>query len=144
MIGPDHYRYADILAEDGQYIHEDVYQVIRETPGGYWVAQMHGYRRNEAECQKAYEARKHVREVRFVLKDSARRYCYPTRLEAMQSFCARKASQLKHAETSIAKARHALAAATRICATGNDYPRTRWGSEIPIGMPPEFAQYSFY
>lgn len=144
MIGPDHYRYSDILSEGGQYIQEEVYQVIKETPGGYWVARMYGYRRNEDACQKTYEARKTCREVRFVLKVSGRRYCYPDRLEAMRSFAARKAAQLKHAETSIAKARHALAAARRITEVGNDYPRSRWTNEIAIGMPPDFAQYSWY
>lgn len=145
MIGPDHYRYRDVLTESGQVIVEDVYQVIRATPAGYWVQRMYGYRITDpATLGAAYANRGHNRDVRFVLKQSGRRYCYPTRLEAMQSFGHRKAAQLKHAETSLAKARHALAAATRIATLGNDYPVSRYPGEIDVGMPPEFARYTFY
>lgn len=142
ILGPDHYRYCDVLNECGMTLVEEVYQVIRETPAGYWVQAMYGCRFTEPEqFDGAYARRKENRSARFVLKVSGRRYCYPTRLEAMQSFGHRKASQIKHAETSLAKARHALAAATRIVTTGNDYPLDKWGhgKGIKVGMPPEFS-----
>lgn len=146
IVGPDHYRYRDVLNEYGMTLVEEVYQVIRETPAGYWIQPYHGYRfAGVEELDRAYANRKWNRECRFVLKQSGRRYCYPTKLEAMQSFGHRKAAQLKHAETSLAKARHALAAASRIVTTGNDYPVCRWGSsgDIKVGMPPEFAGMSW-
>jgi hypothetical protein len=147
IIGPDHYRYRDVLNEYGMTLVEEVYQVIRETPAGYWVQPYHGYRfASKEEFDNAYANRKWNREARFVLKESGRRHCYPTRLEAMQSLGHRKAAQLKHAETSLARARIALEAANKIVQSGSGYPLCKYGGghDIKIGMPPEFAGLCWY
>lgn len=146
MSGPDHFRYRDVLNDSGQILVEEQFQVIRATPAGYWVRRMYGHRITDPALLESVYKNRRVRDVHFVLKSSSRRYCYPTRLEAMKAFACRKAAQVKHAETSLAKARHALAAANRLATVGNDYPASRWGSgsDIHVGMPPEFAHLSFY
>jgi len=145
-IGPDHYRYQDVLNEGGIHLVEKTYQVIRETPGGYWVRLIGGGGKltTKEQADSVYDNRRTARGVKFVLKHSGRRHCYPTKLEAMESFACRKAAQIRHAEASLVKARHSLAAANRIASTGLDYqtcPRTR---SIEVGMPPEYAGVTWY
>lgn len=99
---PIHYRYNDCAYLNGLEIKITKYYPVRETKCCYFVID---------------EWAKHLIKIggdrlksrqRRVLKNSLRRYCYPTKDEALHSFKMRKEAQVRHCEFSLAKAKQAL------------------------------------
>lgn len=146
MARPIHYRYRDILSAEGILIIEDSFRVIKETECGYWVQIANGTRPDLTEEMISRMTAKATRpcNVRWVSKDSSRRYCYPSKADAMEAFRHRKLSQLAHARSSIAKAEQSIAAATTLLTVGDCLPRDSWSGSIMAGMPPHFSGVEFY
>lgn len=138
MIGPDHYRYKDVLNEGGLHLVEEAFEVLKETPCGYWVKPLHGARTPASHVEAALKGWG----VRFVLKDSERRHCYPDRSRALHSYVCRKDKQIQHSIRSLERSRHALEVAGRMLRTGLDLPRCRFdNTTINMGMPEAFQGY---
>ncbi len=99
---PIHYRYDDYAYENGLEIKVSKFYPTRETEHCYFVI-------NEWEKHliKIGGDRLKARQRR-VLKNSLRRYCYPTKDEALHSYKKRKEAQIRHCEFSLAKAKQAL------------------------------------
>lgn len=146
MGSPAHYRYRDILGERGMLIIEEEFRVIKETPQGYWVqpAQKGACELTEEMVSRLVSKATRPSSVRFVLKFSSRRYCYPDKSVAMRAFMCRKEYQIKHAKTSLAKAKQSLQAAKTMLEVGDVFPRDKWCNSIMAGMPPEFDNWVFY
>lgn len=146
MIAPYHYRYSDVLSEDGMYIVLEIFRAIKETECGYWVQRYHGGSLELTEAMVKHMTAKATRpfNVRWVSKDSSRRYCYPDKALAMHSYQQRKIYQLKHARYSIARAEHALAAANKMLELGDCLPKSKWSGEIKLGMPAYFSGFTVY
>ena len=100
---PVHYRYDDYMLEEGVEVRVRKFYPIRETPCFYMV--IDEFENHMKNVTKGRELR-----TRRVSKDSLRRYCYPTKKEALHSYKKRKLSQLGHAELAISKASQALKA----------------------------------
>lgn len=141
MDKPEHYRYTDVLNEGGLHIVEQTFRVLRATTYGYWIQPTHGSAPDLSEDDIDFRIRKASRpfNVRWVSLDSSRRYCYPTRAEAMHSYHRRKEAQIRHAETALAKARLGLKVSGEILSVGSSYPVCKHTGSILAGMPPEFA-----
>lgn len=73
------------------------YDMIKETPKGYWI----GYN-----LFRDTWFDKH-----FVLKDSKKKYAYPDKETALESFIIRKQRQIERCESDIGYARDSLAIA---------------------------------
>lgn len=83
-LGPVHYRYRVSYDMHGAIVEEERWHVIKETDSGYWI--------NPEGCGLAKLP--HV--TKFVLKQSRRRYAYPDRQEAWNSFCIRRRKYERH------------------------------------------------
>lgn len=68
-------------SEDRLAISLEKYRVVKRTPRGVWIAPMWDYRGDHK---------------RFVLDGSGRRYAYPTREQARESFIIRKRREIQH------------------------------------------------
>lgn len=82
---------------------------VAETPRGYWVVKAwdaNYYAHSDKSRQK--------RMRRFVLKDSRKRYCYPTRAQAMESYLQRKRRHIQNLEFTLEVARLAQSVAMRL------------------------------
>lgn len=75
---------------DGEYIRsgfrdvkivEKIYSAVRETPKGYWIIN----------TENSYFGEKQ----RWIPKQSRRRYAYPTRKEALESFIKRQEERIR-------------------------------------------------
>jgi len=100
---PIHYRYDDYISEDGIEVRVRRLYPVRETPCFYMVIDhwsMLIQKRNPDRIPK----------TRRVSKDSMRRFCYPTKKEALHSYKKRKLSQIGHAEFAMVKAKSAYGA----------------------------------
>jgi len=82
------YRYEDALGYDALECRLIEFEVIRETEKGYWFVE--SWLNN-----KAFESMVE-RSKRWVLKDARKRYCYPSKDEAWESYVIRKRKQLGH------------------------------------------------
>jgi hypothetical protein len=91
MIDMNLYRYESRVTANGQMIYCDEFRVDRETPKGYWIED----------------------ETRWVSSYAKRRFAYPTRKEAWESFIARKNRQVKILQSQLNRAK-ALLDATEI------------------------------
>ena len=100
---PVHYRYDDYMLEEGVEIRVRKFYPVRETPCFYMcVDEFEKHMMNVTTGRKPRTKR--------VSKDGLRRYCYPTKEQALHSFKKRKLSQIGHAELAIAKAQQAYSA----------------------------------
>lgn len=79
----------------------ETYEVIKETPCGYWISDY-----------KHHDPDKAIRNkytwTKWVSKDGKKRYAYPTREEALHSFIIRKHRQIGHAERHLDFAKQSL------------------------------------
>jgi len=93
------YRYDIQYSE----VHLDVivstFKLVKETPCGYWI------------CQDTYYF---SLEKRWISKTSRKRYAYPTKKEALNSFIIRKQRQIKHCTRDLGNAKQALNIAKQI------------------------------
>ena len=75
-----HYRYSDYIYGHDIKIRLEVFYTVKETPKGYWVISSY-----------IPDSKK-----RWVSKTSTKRYCYPTKEEAFNSYKIRKNRHLQH------------------------------------------------
>lgn len=129
--GPDHYRFAEFADAVGVHIGVQVFKVIKETPRGYWVLPTWEFDIITV-CPEA------VGRKRFVLKDSWRRYCYPSRAEALRSFRIRKSHHLQRLNYQLALAQVAHDRALTI--TDEELET---GTSIYCGKPELLNSYLF-
>lgn len=88
-----HYRLRDALLESGVVVALETFDVLKETPQGYWVS--HQYNPSWL----SFEELRKRKFLKWVSKTSTKRYCYPTMEEAIRNFKRRKeaqASKLRH------------------------------------------------
>lgn len=102
MTGPDHYRLRDALYGDGVHVLLEVFEVLKETPQGYWVASEYRPRW----C--SFEELKKSRQAKWVAKNTRIRRCYPTIEEAIASFKCRKESQISRLRSQLEQAEKVL------------------------------------
>ena len=81
------YRYYNHRYSSGVFCQEFI--LDKETPKGYWIVQPY-------DLIQSYGA-----ERKWVSKTGKKRYAYPTKLEAMISFKARKKKQIKLLESQL-------------------------------------------
>lgn len=101
---PTHYRVKDTLDEEGVHIVVEVWSPIRETPEGYWVLKRGGP--NWDGISKKYQRKTGA--LKWVSKTSNRRYCYPSLMEAMNSFKRRKEVQVSRLAIQLEQSQLAL------------------------------------
>jgi hypothetical protein len=83
------YRFSDLATENlDVLIFEHQFELIKETKCGYWIGDSLG---------------KH-----WVSKTSKKRFAYPTRKEAIESFIARKKQQIRYMKIKAKRAEVAL------------------------------------
>jgi|SRR5690554_1297699 len=82
------YRYEDALGYDALECRLVEFKVIRETEKGYWFVE-------SWLTNKAFESMAE-RSKRWVSKDARKRYCYPSKDEAWESYVIRKQKHLAH------------------------------------------------
>ena len=85
------FRYEDILYTDGVKVHKRVFEFISETPKGYWI--------------KLFSC---FNDKKWVSKNGKNRYAYPTEIEALVNFKARKSRQIYILEAKLSRAKQAL------------------------------------
>lgn len=103
---PDHFRYIDSIGPDGVTIVCKRYVVVRESEHCYWLVS----EGSEGWALARQQATGKVwGEARRVSKDSWRRFAYPDKAKALESYKARKRHQMSHAELSMERAKAALA-----------------------------------
>lgn len=100
------YRYEDIREYYNTVrIRERIFYPIKETPKGYWISSDPRY----AERTCPYYANR----KRWVSKTSRKRYAYPTKEQAMESFVARKRRQVAILEGQLERAKVAWVEGSR-------------------------------
>lgn len=87
------YRYENYQTYDGTRIMERTFNLIRETPCGYWISEG-GWNISG----------KH----KWVSKTSRKRFAYPSKEEALTSFKARKHRQTEILRAQLSNAEYAL------------------------------------
>lgn len=68
----------------------DVYDMVKETPKGYWI--IFNQFKDFNDIKKLQ---------RFILKNSKKKYAYPTKQEALRNFIIRKKSYMKNLEANL-------------------------------------------
>lgn len=120
----NHLFYREVNAqwsEDRLAISANEYKVIKTTPKGVWIVPM--YYAGRPDMWKRFKC--------FVLEGAGRRYAYPTREQARESFIIRKKKEIQHCLAQHDRAVRYLALAE----TGKFGTRTEALHEIaPYGM----------
>lgn len=93
------YRYDIDYGEREIYVVCRRFKLLRETPKGYWIT---------IDSTYFYSWKK------WISKDSRKRYAYPTKEEALNSFIIRKKKQIKHCERDMRNAKTALSIAEQM------------------------------
>ena len=112
-IGPDHYRYYATLDEDGVHVQCERFVVVGETECCWYVIRADLAHLGGIDWSTASEWRKKLR--KRVLKASSasvRRYCYPSKAHALESFKQRQKWRISHANRNLAIAELALSVVT--------------------------------
>lgn len=132
-IGPDHYRYVDDIGPKGVTIVCEKWLVCGETPQCWYVIPES---RSYLMSTSFYaESLKKTRK-RILKYAGGKKFCYPTRDEALRSYRIRKQWQLRHTEHAYQRAKTALAELTRItqppeakhlCDGGDYFKQMNWG-----------------
>jgi hypothetical protein len=122
---PVHYRYTEAVHEDGLYLYEHKYYPVRETACFFFIVPEWQYRNKVIE----YKAKKRVS------KDGLRRFCYPSKEDALRSFKARKRSQIMHAQDAVSRAKASLKYLDKITIVSE--------SHLNMGRPQFIDNYIF-
>lgn len=101
--GPDHYRYYTSLTDSGVSIHCERFVVIGETERCYYVITADYADIADRDFKTLHPYYQKLR--KRVLKRSHKRYCYPDRKQALQSFIARQSWREKHAKQALSQAK---------------------------------------
>lgn len=104
MIPKCLYRFEDQFTENGTRLNKRTFEVIKETPCGYWIKLFWW-----------------DDDKKWVSKVAKKRFAYPSEQEAMRSFKARKRRQIEILEGQLSNARAALRLADP---TGDYQPRS--------------------
>lgn len=110
-IGDPFYRYVDPYDTDSIHLCTEEWRVDKITPAGYWI--------------ESYGERK------FVLAGGGKRYAYPSKEEALDSYIIRKNRQLQHLASTKHKAEHGLFLAKEL--KEGRVPRPKPGTFIDFG-----------
>ena len=108
-IGPDHYRYFATIDESGVSVQCERFTVVGETKRCYYVIRSDFVHLAKIDWSAASAWRKKLR--KRVLKSSSahvRRYCYPNKAHALESFKQRQKWRIAHAKRNLAIAELAL------------------------------------
>ena len=90
------YRYEESIFIDEQVkVLEKTFKLVKETPCGYWI-------------KRIPEFYFTLNKNHWVSKTARKRYAYPTKKEALNSFIARKGRQLEILNWQIARVEQAL------------------------------------
>lgn len=103
-VWPDHFRYIDEIGPEGVSIICKRYVVIRETEHCYWLVVPSYVFIAKASLERGVIPKYAKR----VLKVSGRRFAYPEKEKALESYKARKRWQLSHAKLATERAMAAL------------------------------------
>ena len=107
QLGPDHYRYYASLDPGGVTVRCERFVVIGETECCYYViSEKMAHLAANTDWSTASPWRKKQR--KRVLKSSYRRYCYPSKTEALASFRSRQKWRIAHASKNLAIAELSL------------------------------------
>ncbi len=87
------YRYKDVLTSSGTMVYLYEYSLVKETPCGYWISFHFGLSENQ----------------RWISKKSRKKFAYPSKAEALNSFGRRKYRQIKILENQLSRAKAAYA-----------------------------------
>lgn len=104
------YRYTAskaILSSDLHVYHLSYY-MIKETPCGYWISDQVAGKHVDEDMKNPYFWKK------WVSKTAKKRYAYPTKEEALESFLARKYRQAALARNTVEYAEEAIRKAEQI------------------------------
>lgn len=101
---PDHYRYVDEIGPEGVTICCRRFVVVRESECCFWIVPP-SY---ELVAKNAIEQGRVPKYAKRVLKVSSRRFAYPDRAEALNSYKIRKRWQISRAQLATERARTAL------------------------------------
>lgn len=103
MSGPTHYRYDTTW--HGTHVEPflTTFDVLQETPRGYWVIESY---------QAMWPAEIQEKKRRWVSKDSRKRYCYPSKEQAWESFKIRCQWRVTHLERQLEVAKAAAQLST--------------------------------
>lgn len=108
-IGPDHYRYYATLDEKGVHVQCERFVVIGETECCYYVIRADLAHLAGIDWSTASAWRKKLRKrVLKATSASSRRYCYPNKAHALESFKQRQKWRISHAHRNLAIAELAL------------------------------------
>lgn len=99
-----HYRYEDTYFNEEIILALKMFVAIKETPKGYWIIPKSDYIFG-LEFDVEFDD---FNESYFVLKESKRRFAYPTKEEAIENFMFRKKKQLGILESQKIKAKKTL------------------------------------
>jgi hypothetical protein len=109
-LGPDHYRYIDTIGPEGLEVHCITYTVIGVTDQCYYIGDKHTVDMvNGHQYSHTAEAIKKRR--KRVLKaggEWGRRFAYPDKSRALESYKARKRWQMRHAKIAMERAKAAI------------------------------------
>ena len=84
------YRYEMVDHGTNVTLNLEVFKVAKETPCGYWVERFIGSRVLASGFDHAY--------YRWVSRNATKRYCYPTKEQALTSYKIRKRKYLMHCQ----------------------------------------------
>lgn len=102
---PDHFRYVDEISPDGVTIVCQRFVVLRESEHFYWITRD----RNVGWAAELVASGEKSPLIKRVSKESyGRRYAYPEKSKALNSYKVRKRRQLGHAQLAIERAKAAL------------------------------------
>lgn len=85
-----HYRVKDVLRESGVHITLETWNLVSETPQGYWL------KLGNCPLWGTKQQQRKRGLLKWVSKSSHKKYCYPSMGEAMDSYYRRKLNQQYH------------------------------------------------
>ncbi|NIA29473.1 MAG: hypothetical protein GWP06_06120 [Actinobacteria bacterium] len=100
------YRYEDDDYPNGIKIDLSIFLKLRETECGYWIYPQY---------LDSYSDFKKENLKRWISKTSAKRYAYPTKLEAIKNLIMRKRRQIEHSKYFLNRAQIAKGKAKIMC-----------------------------
>jgi hypothetical protein len=120
------YRYSDWSFESDRglietRLEEEVLFMVRETPCGWWISEDKTY---DWKADRKYRVLQLGSQPHWVSKTSRKKYAYPTRKEALESFLARKMRQISILDFQVQGARNAYKEALMLQQEGK-FPKTK-------------------
>lgn len=113
QLGPDHYRYYATLDEDGVHVQCERFVVIGETECCWYVIResMQHCAGRDWSAASPWLKKQRKRVLKYS-SASSRRFCYPNKAHALESFKQRQKWRVAHANSSLAIAELSLSVVT--------------------------------